>query len=124
MMSHRNCLLIIIDTLRADVLAPYGGDIPFFAGRTWQRAFAPSGWTLPSHAAIFTGLAPFDCGLVHHDTVLRPDCETMAEAFRAAGFFTFASLNNENLEEKFGLARGFDRSTYSLPSTCATRWWS
>ncbi len=99
---------MVIDCLRADILRPYGGEVDFFTGKTWMKAFAPSGWTLPSHASIFTGVSPLETGIITHHDKLGDKTETLAEAFRDAGFFTFACVNNNNLLEQFGFNRGFE----------------
>ena len=56
-------LLVVIDTLRADAASAYGsaeGTTPAFdalaaTGQLYTRAYAPSPWTVPSHASLFTG---------------------------------------------------------------------
>lgn len=113
-MAYRSCLLVIIDCLRADVLQPYGGELEFFTGKVWTKAFAPSGWTLPSHASIFVGRSPLETGIITHQDKLADSTETLAEAFRTAGFATFACVNNSNLLEQFAFNRGFDRYSVHL----------
>ncbi len=60
-----NVILISIDTLRADRLSIYGHQRPTsphidaWARRSavvFERAVAPSPWTLPSHVSTFSGL--------------------------------------------------------------------
>jgi len=59
-------VLVVIDTLRADAVSAYGaveGTTPSFdalasEGLLYRRAFAPSPWTLPSHASLLTGFGP------------------------------------------------------------------
>ena len=61
-----NVLIIIVDTLRADHLSPYGytrDTSPYLnqlakQGVVFENAIAPSSWTLPSHASMLTGLYP------------------------------------------------------------------
>ena len=56
-------VLVVIDTLRADAVSAYGaveGNTPAFdalaaEGLLYARAYAPSPWTLPSHASLLTG---------------------------------------------------------------------
>ena len=60
-------LLLILDTVRAAELSLYGyprlttPELERWAqrGTVFDRAFAPSSWTLPSHASIFTGRPEF-----------------------------------------------------------------
>ena len=64
--------LIVLDTVRADALELYGGadrevapNICRLAGEgvVFDRAWATSPWTLPSHAGMFTGRLPHEtCG--------------------------------------------------------------
>ena len=59
-----NILLLVIDTLRADRLGCYGYDRALSPtldelaaeGVTFEQAVAPSPWTQPSMAALFTGM--------------------------------------------------------------------
>ncbi len=113
-MGYRSCILIVIDCLRADILRPYGGEIEFFTGKVWTKAFAASGWTLPSHASIFTGVSPLETGIVTHHDRLVDRAETLAEVFRTGGFFTFASVNSSNLLEQFAFNRGFEHYSVHL----------
>ncbi len=62
--NHRNIILIIIDTLRADHLSCYNYhrltsptiDSLAAAGTIWTNAQAQAPWTQPAHASIWTGL--------------------------------------------------------------------
>lgn len=59
-------LLLVLDTVRAESLELYGYDRPTSPtlvalaaeGIRFDRAIAPSPWTLPSHASMFTGRHP------------------------------------------------------------------
>jgi len=69
-MDQPNIILIILDTLRKDVLPMYGGNaytpnLSEFAkdAVVFQNAIAPAPWTLPSHASFFTGLYPREHGI-------------------------------------------------------------
>ncbi|MFY9588039.1 MAG: sulfatase-like hydrolase/transferase, partial [Actinomycetota bacterium] len=67
----RNLVLIVFDTARADGFTPYGASAeatPAIAdlarrGTSAPVVVAPSNWTLPSHASMFTGLLPGRLGL-------------------------------------------------------------
>jgi arylsulfatase A-like enzyme len=64
-------VLIIIDTLRADVLGCYGSaldtlpEIDAFAARgvRFENVFAPTSWTRPSIGAMLTGRYPRSLGI-------------------------------------------------------------
>src|SRR4051794_40151140 len=73
-------LLIILDTLRRDRLSIYGHEratspgFDEFAARStlFERAIAPSQWTIPAHSSIFTGLYPTAHGVVEANSQLSP----------------------------------------------------
>jgi len=110
-------VLVTIDTLRADHVGSYGAD----AGRTpsldalaargvrFARAGSPAPLTLPSHTTLMTGLDPFEHG-VRHNSIFRlaADVPVLAERMREAGFATAAFIGAFVLDQRFGLARGFD----------------
>jgi arylsulfatase A-like enzyme len=64
--SHRNVLLIGIDTLRADAISPLGGrpeitpNIQSFSegGTVFTKVHSQAPWTLPSFASLVTGVMP------------------------------------------------------------------
>ena len=68
----RAVVLISIDTLRADHLGAYGHHrftspvLDEFAakGVVFEDASATTGWTLPSHASMLTGLFPLRHGVI------------------------------------------------------------
>ena len=59
-------ILVSIDTLRADHVSAYGYarsttpnlDRLAAQGVLFRRVISPSGWTLPAHASLFTGVLP------------------------------------------------------------------
>lgn len=115
-----NVLLFILDTVRAADLSLYGyhhPTTPFLEelgarGVVFRRAIAPSSWTLPSHASIFTGRWPNA-----HDadwmTPLSPEANTLAEEFRRAGYRTGGFVGNVTYAAaETGLGQGF--ATYEV----------
>ena len=116
--SRPSLLLVVIDTLRADAVSAYGevrGTTPAFdelaqAGRLHTRAYAPSPWTLPSHASLLSGLGVVDHGVgVRGRVVLPSEVETLAERLQAAGYQTAAFSENALVSGDFGFDQGFDR---------------
>jgi arylsulfatase A-like enzyme len=112
-----NILLIILDTVRAASLSLYGHDRPTtpnlerFAreGVVYELAIAPSSWTLPAHASIFTGRDP---NLLNADWWIPLDgtYPTLAEVLSDAGYATAGfSANLAYANRETGLARGFAR---------------
>ena len=110
-------LLIILDTLRRDHLSIYGHKRPTspgfdaFASRAalFERAVAPSQWTIPAHASIFTGLYPSAHGVIEANSQLSPAHPTLAEILQVGGYHTVAFCNNPLVGVlNNGLQRGFD----------------
>jgi len=112
----RNVVLITIDTLRADRVGAYGHakartpalDGLARGGVRFDRAYAASPVTLPSHATLLTGRYP--PGHASRDNGLRvsADVPTLATALRARGVRTAAFVAAFPLDHQFGLNRGFD----------------
>jgi len=116
--SAANVVLVSIDTLRADALA----DAPHLGARAarslaFRRAYALSNWTLPSHASLLLSRGYLEHGLplpgedqafAYPEGRLPAAWTTLAEAFRAAGYATFATTEGGYLDPKFGFARGFE----------------
>jgi arylsulfatase A-like enzyme len=110
-------LIVTLDTLRADRLAAYGQTardvtprLDAFAkqGVVFERAFASSSFTPPTHASIMTGLYPPEHGMMwwNHPLAAVP---TAAEVFKAAGYRTGAFTPMPTLL-KLGLERGFQEA--------------
>ncbi len=111
-----NILLIIMDAARASNLSCYGYHRPTtpnlerFAERcvVYEKAISPAGWSLPSHASMFTGLYPSCHGAHDQHKYLVPECPTLAELLRSRGYRTLALCDNAYVSETTGLARGFE----------------
>jgi arylsulfatase A-like enzyme/cytochrome c-type biogenesis protein CcmH/NrfG len=110
-----NVLLITVDTLRPDALGWVAGrnatpEIDRLAGDSFKfpGAIAPVPLTLPSHAALMTGLFPRRLGLRDNGQVVPPGPRTLAEALKARGYATAAFVSGYPLDSAFGLDRGFD----------------
>lgn len=115
-------LLVTSDTHRGDHLgtAPGGVDVHTpnldrlaAGGVYFQDCFASSNVTIPSHAALFTGLHPRDTGVIDNQTPLSGSAETLAERFRAAGWLTWGIASTRHLNHEWsGLGQGFDRMSW------------
>lgn len=110
-------LLLILDTVRAAELSLYGYGRPTTPelerwaerGTVFERAFSSSSWTLPSHAAIFTGTSELNLDATHWNH-LGPDWPTLAEVLRGRGYGTAAFVANADWAGwDSGLGRGFER---------------
>ncbi|HZL99684.1 MAG TPA: sulfatase-like hydrolase/transferase, partial [Planctomycetota bacterium] len=90
------------------------------SGVVFDRAMAPSSWTVPSTSTLMTGLPPSAHGAVDNDSMVLPgDIPTLAERARAAGVATGAVVANELLRPAAGYARGFE--SYARIPYCNAR---
>ena len=110
-----NVLLLILDTVRSMDLSLNGyvrqtsPQLQRFATRgvTFDVAISAAPWTLPSHAAMFTGRYPFET-FAYFRTALDGRYPTLAEVLRARGYKTAGFVaNTEYAGRATGLARGF-----------------
>jgi arylsulfatase A-like enzyme len=110
-----NLLLIVWDTVRADHLGLHGSGrrtTPHLEalarrGTRFDLAFATSGWTLPSHASLFTGRWPHELG-VDWRSPMRRDVPTLAGFLGSRGYDTAGFVANlDHCSRETGLARGF-----------------
>jgi choline-sulfatase len=110
-----NVLIVTVDTVRRDHLAPYGApfDTPAASrlareGAVFDHAVSQVPLTLPSHSSVFTGLYP-----PHHTVrdnggfVLGKDATTLAERLEARGYATAGFVSSYVLHSRWGIAQGF-----------------
>lgn len=114
--SLPSVLLIVLDTVRAADLSLYGYHLPTTPfleelgrrGVVFENAIAPTSWTLPTHATIFTGRWP-NALAADWQSPLRLRRETLAEFFRARGYRTGGFVGNLTyVSRETGLAQGFE----------------
>ncbi len=109
-------VLVVLDTVRASSLSLYGHDRPTSPGLerlaaesvVFDQARAPAPWTLPSHASMFTGLAPHEHGATHAHKELDRRHTTLAEHLAEAGYETAAFVANPTAGRGLGLGQGFE----------------
>lgn len=119
--AEPDLVVVVIDTLRADVLGAYGNDegltpnLDALAAETlrFEDLTSPAPWTLPSVTSLITGLQPqtHGAGQRHGNfapTGLSDAAHTLAEALAGAGFFTAGIYHNIYLNPPFGLDQGYD----------------
>mgnify|MGYP001212068036 CR=1 FL=1 len=126
-----NVVVIMIDTLRADHLPMYGysrNTSPFLKtlfekSTVFTRAYAPSAWTAPSVASVFTSVMPSTHGVITGFAATRnqkkrglaielniipENFQTLGEYMREAGYRTIGVADNLNIGKEMGFSRGFD----------------
>jgi arylsulfatase A-like enzyme len=124
-------VFIVIDTLRRDHLPVYGygkETAPFLAqlaeqGVVFDATYTTAAWTGPATASIFTGVYPFQHGLITgvHATErmqaqdasvelnrIPEGLVTLPEAMKQAGYATYGITENPNIVGELGFAAGFD----------------
>jgi arylsulfatase len=117
-----NVILIVVDTLRADAAEwtrQQGGKSGFAQlakdGVVFDRTYSQASWTRPSIATILTAEYPSVHGTVHKMDFLPNSALTLAEVFKAQGYWTTAFTTNINVAPVFNFQQGFDEFHYLEP---------
>jgi arylsulfatase A-like enzyme len=113
---HPDVLIILVDTLRADRLGPWGGPpglTPFMdslaaSGVVFTNAYSTSSWTNPGVASLFTSRYPSQHHVSRFDSKLADDEVTLAERLGAGGWRRVGFLANFRLMAQLGFGQGFD----------------
>jgi arylsulfatase A-like enzyme len=115
--ARPDLVVFLADTFRADNLAAAGGlpgltpnlDRLVEEGLFFERAWSPAAWTLPAHAALFSGRYPPEVLGREEGGVgaLAPSIETVAERLAAAGYRTAAFTDGGFVSGAYGLDQGF-----------------
>ncbi len=112
---HPDIILVSIDSLRFDHVGCYGykkpttPNIDRIAGEgvRCESAVSTSSWTLPAHAAMFTGLFDSTHGLVDNGLRLSEEQPTLAAVLKANGYQTAGFFGGPYLHPAFGFGHGF-----------------
>ena len=118
----KNVVFVTIDTLRADHTSAYGYPVPTTPfleqmaarGVTFDRAYAHSSTTAPSHSSMFTGLYPIQHRVQSNGQKLDERFTTLASHLTAAGWRTGAFVSAPALFDGSKIRRGF--TDYDTPS--------
>lgn len=128
-------LVIVMDTVRAMSTSTYGYerettpnlDKLAAEGVVFEDAYAPATWSLPAHAAIFTGTYP-SRNNAHAETRFLSEgggtLPTMAEHLALSGYETYAFSANPHISDAFGLTRGFMHNDKAWQSGTSARGFS
>ena len=117
----RLVVVVLADALRADHVGPRGAArsltpvLDALASRSvvFTDAVAPSSWTRPSVASLFTSRYPTAHGCRRMENVLSEDQLTLAETLRERGYRSVGVITNGNVDGSLGFGQGFDR--YVMP---------
>jgi arylsulfatase A-like enzyme len=111
-----NVILVSVDTLRADRLGCYGYPRATTASldglstdaAVFMRTYAPSGWTLPSHVSLLTGLNVMNHQVEGESDRMDPELPTLAGELKKRGFYCAAMTSAGFVSAVFGFDLGFD----------------
>jgi arylsulfatase A-like enzyme len=119
--ARPSVILISLDTLRADRLGVYGRreartpalDALARHGVWYTQAYSSSTWTRPSHQSLLFGIQPWaldatDISEASPTAWSFEGFESLADAFRRAGYLTGAFTGGGFVAARYGLAHGFD----------------
>jgi arylsulfatase A-like enzyme len=123
-MTRPNVFMLVVDSLRADAvngdhIVTKNFDSLAARGTSFSQAICTCTTTTPSFSSLLTGCYPPKHGVRGLQGYrLSPSLITMAEAFTAAGYKTFAEVTGPLLKET-GILRGFEdahhRQAYRVP---------
>ena len=121
-------VLITFDTLRYDAFAA-AGSMPrtrerLVEGLEFERSYAATSTTQPTHATLLTGLHPWVHGVVRNGKVLDHGLVTVPEILRREGFETAAAVASFPVAGRFGFAQGFDRYDDEFDEIMFRRGWA
>lgn len=125
-----NVLLVTLDTTRADRIGCYGyagGSTPSLdklaaSGVLFEWALTQVPQTLPAHATLLTGRYPREHGIrVNGQAALGDQFPTLTSIFKSKGYATGAFVSSFVLDDRFGLARGFDVYDDEMPQDLVER---
>ena len=122
-----NVLWIVWDTVRADHLGLYGHprdttpnlDRWAAGARVFEDCLSTAGYTVPSHASMFTGLLPSEHCTNNDQRRLDERFSTIAELLGTAGYRTYLYSANPHISQGGNFDQGFDRADH--PWTPALR---
>ncbi len=120
--KNPNIAIIVLDTMRYDAferLASKMGGLEGFV--MLKNCIAPSSWTLPSHASLFTGMYPHEHGAHETKAIKSLDIEriklrkrTFVADLNEIGYNTFAISANPYITPVYGFDefKSFEEETY------------
>ncbi len=111
-MSRPNVLFVVWDACRYDSVVEHASELNSLAlSNVWfERAIAPSPWSLPSHASMFTGEHPYDHGSQRMgDSVDTP----LVEELSAKGYSCYGISANGFASQRTEFHSHFDEFRYT-----------
>jgi choline-sulfatase len=123
--ARRSVIVITIDTLRADHVTPAATPVLDRLAKeavVFESAITVSPLTLPAHASLLTGTFPPAHGVRDNQLFsLAESAPTYTRWFKECGYATAAFVGAIVLDERYGLAQGFDHYDDAMPEGAAER---
>jgi arylsulfatase A-like enzyme len=128
MRSRPNIVLLIMESIRPDLMGCYGGPVPNTprlqalaeSGLKFRNAVSAGGWTVASIGSMFTGLYPSEHRLLAgSDVGLQRDIRTLPELLQDVGYQTRAIFSTDLITDYPDFLRGFHQyvKTQDQPGT-------
>lgn len=110
-----NVILIFLDTLRYDDVARSMPNLSAFGNRsiTFENAWAPAPWTIPSHLAVLTGQDPWRLDYDSETARFIGAPPSLAKVLSRDGYSTAAIFANPLLNPGTGITDGFSSIEYT-----------
>ena len=123
--TPNNIILISVDTLRADLKAGefskknHTPHLHALAKKSlvFDSAYSTSGWTLPAHASVMTGLYPDRHNAISPNYAIAAQVPTLAEKLTQAGYHAASFTEGGFLNPIFGFSRGFAQYDHESDGT-------
>lgn len=100
--------LVVLDTVRDDTFNEY---FDWIEGQEFSNVLSPSHWTVPVHAALFTGAYPSEIGVNAAYPSLDTTQATLAEKLSSVGYKCRGYSANGNISPSANFDRGFEQFT-------------
>ncbi|WP_372910285.1 sulfatase-like hydrolase/transferase [Salinigranum sp.] len=112
-MHRPNVLFLIWDACRYDAAVSHASNLRRLGeSNLWfENAIAPSTWSLPSHAALFSGRYPSELGVLRAGE--RVDAPPLVSDLSARGYRTHGVSGNSFFSPSHGFDAPFDEFTYT-----------
>jgi len=107
-----NIVLVVWDACRLDYAREHASELSELASENiwFDRAIAPSPWSLPSHASLFTGQYPHEHGCHRLDGSIET---TLLDRLSDRGYRTYGISANGFASQRTGFHEGFDEYYYT-----------
>jgi hypothetical protein len=115
---------VLFDSLRKDA---FDGHFDWLPGTVFENAWSTSGWTVPAHGTLFTGLYPSESGVYPKAEILNTEKKVLADGVvdsegayaweSRAGMQTDDDIDPGDAEKQIDASRaGLDEADAALSS--------